>query len=176
MTKVKIIAIDNVVMVDDVTLKIDTTELIDKGVWSVSFDGTTGEIEYTDDTKENQRINHVADYQRYIDLHGQELAKQTEEQAEIEQQMAAEMAPEKAKLDGFDYKGKLVSYTEKDRQRVAEASQTFEKKKPSGEPYVEDGQALKVTFANETVLWITREEFENEFFQAFFAHASPEFM
>lgn len=176
MNSFKILVADDLVMVDGIAVNIDMTDLADRGIWAVSFEGGSGEIEYADESKANLNINHLADYQHIVDQHALLLAEQTAEQEAAEQALADQMQAIKIKTDGFDYKGAMVSYTTDDRRAVAEAGQVFDKKKPNGDYYVPDGLPLKIKFVNGTNVQLTREQFENEFLPAFFPRASAEFM
>ncbi len=176
MNKLKILVPDNLVMVDGITLQMDLTDLIASDIWAVSFEDGKGEIEFTDPDSANQTINHLADYQTIVDAHATILAQENELASEAAQLAAAQAADLKVKMDGFDYKGQMISFSQPDRRAVAEANQAFEKKDPSGSYYVPDTTALTIKFENGSTLALTRSEFDTEFFPQFFQRASADFM
>lgn len=176
MNSLKILTSDNLVIVDGVPLTIAVGDLIDSAIWAISFENGVGEVEYSQLDRPNEIINHIGDYQEIIDLHGTELAKINESQAEIAQQNASEAAALQVKITGFEFRGVQISYTREDRALVLEANQALDKKKPDGQYYLSDDQALTLKFSNGTNLPLNREEFETEFFPVFFGVAASEFM
>ncbi len=176
MNTLKILVQDKLIMVDGVAMHFNLDDLIDADIWAVSFDNDKGEVEYIDPERENETINHVGPYQEIIDRHASAYQAMQAQQAEIEASNQAEAAALQLKLDGFDYKGTAVSFTEPDRRTVAEANAAFDKQTPAGDFYLADGVLLRMKFQNGNEIRVDRIEFDNEFFPQFFARASADFL
>jgi hypothetical protein len=176
MNTLKILSSDNLVIVDDEALQFDIAGLLDDDIWAVSFNGTVGEIEYTDPERANEPLNHLGDYQDIINLHVTQLAAAIAAETELQNTLDQAKAEMAVKMTGFKFRGVDISYTREDRAAVGEASNALEKKTPMGQFYVPDSMPIKISFSNGTRLPLTRAEFDNEFFPAFFAQAVAEFM
>jgi len=86
--QVTVIKDDNVVVVDGEALNF--TFALDDNIWSIQWDGTTGEIEYNDDTP-NWQITDFSSYQYLVDGHAAEKQRLADEQAQEEADAIANM-------------------------------------------------------------------------------------
>ena len=178
---------DNVMLVGDNAMNIDLSDLAAAGIWAVHFDGATGHIEYADPNRANQVIHDTAIISEQLSAFNEKLANEQAQAAQAAAQAQAEQSERDAqrqaqqeKLAGFDYthhdKAMKISFTEQDRRAVMEANSALNKRAPNGEYYIGDDVPLRIRFSNGESPMFTRDEFETQFFPAFFQAASSEFL
>jgi hypothetical protein len=87
--KISIIPIDSMVILDGVPVTFDFGPLIDPGIHAIQWDGTSGEIEYKDPKKVNEKISDINSFQEIVDLYGTTLEQREAERLSKEQEAEA---------------------------------------------------------------------------------------